>query len=96
MQFVIAKSTPYMISSMGYGTYFLFASFMTIAFLWVYFLLPETKGIRLEEMDALFGAVHSTSTSTSLRTNETEKESPEQPVRTSTELKKAEAMLESV
>jgi hypothetical protein len=96
MQLVIAKSTPYMISNMGYGTYFLFASFMTIAFLWVCFLLPETRGIRLEEMDALFGAIHPMQVSTSLRTDETGKESPERPPCASTELKKAEAMLESV
>lgn len=55
MQFVIAKSTPYMITSMSYGTYFFFAASMNIAFVWVFFLLPETKGVRLEEMDALFG-----------------------------------------
>ncbi|KAF8585353.1 general substrate transporter [Ramaria rubella] len=56
MQFVITKSTPFMITSLGYGTYFLFGASMTISFAWVWFLLPETKGLRLEDMDALFGS----------------------------------------
>jgi len=56
MQFVITKSTPFMITSMGFGTYFFFGASMTVSFVWVYFLLPETKGLRLEDMDALFGA----------------------------------------
>jgi len=44
-----------MLSSMGYGTYFFFAASTTIAFFWTYFILPETSGITLEEMDVLFG-----------------------------------------
>ena len=55
MQFVITKSTPFMITSMGYGTYFFFGASMTLSFAWVWFLLPETKGLRLEDMDAIFG-----------------------------------------
>jgi len=54
-QFIITKSTPFMLASMGFGTYFFFAAAMTIAFFWVYFLLPETSGRTLEEMDVLFG-----------------------------------------
>jgi Sugar (and other) transporter len=54
MQFIIAKSTPFMIG-MGHGTYFFFGAAMTVAFVWVWFLLPETKGLRLEEMDVIFG-----------------------------------------
>jgi hypothetical protein len=54
-QFIITKSTPFMLASMKYGTYFFFASAMTIAFFWTYFILPETSGVTLEEMDALFG-----------------------------------------
>lgn len=56
MNFVIARSTPYMINNIKYGTYFLFATFMTIGIPWVYFCVPETKGLTLEDMDHLFGS----------------------------------------
>lgn len=55
LNFVIARSVPYMISNIGYGTYFLFAAFITISVPWVFFFVPETKGLSLEDMDALFG-----------------------------------------
>lgn len=55
MQFIITKSTPFMITSMGYGTYFFFAASMTVSFAWVWFLLPETRGLHLEDMDVIFG-----------------------------------------
>jgi len=55
MNFVIARSVPYMITNIGYGTYFLFAAFMTVAIPWVYFFVPETKNLSLEDMDQLFG-----------------------------------------
>lgn len=52
--FIIARSTPYMISDLGYGAYFVFASFLVGMGIWSFFFVPETKGISLEEMDALF------------------------------------------
>lgn len=55
MNFVIARSVPYMISNIGFGTYFIFASFMTAAIPWVWFFVPETKGLSLEDVDQLFG-----------------------------------------
>lgn len=39
---------------MGYGVYFLFASLMIFSVIFVWFLIPETKGIPLESMDRLF------------------------------------------
>jgi hypothetical protein len=39
---------------MGFGVYFFFASLMILSALFVWFLLPETKGIPLESMDRLF------------------------------------------
>jgi hypothetical protein len=38
-----------------YGTYFVFASFITLSIPFVYFCVPETKGLSLEEIEALFG-----------------------------------------
>ncbi|KAG9656104.1 general substrate transporter, partial [Aureobasidium melanogenum] len=53
--FVIARSVPYMISNIGFGTYFVFASCTTLSILFVYFYVPETKGLSLEEIDVVFG-----------------------------------------
>jgi hypothetical protein len=43
-----------MISDLGYGAYFFFASILVAMGIWAFFFVPETKGITLEEMDALF------------------------------------------
>lgn len=52
--FLIARFTPQMFSAMGYGVYFFFASLMVLSVVFVFFLLPETKGVPLESMDRLF------------------------------------------
>ena len=46
---------PPMLESAGWGTYLFFACFCFFAVLWAYFLVPETKGKTLEEMDEVFG-----------------------------------------
>lgn len=43
-----------MFDAWGYGVYIFFASFMVISVIFVYFCIPETKGIPLEVMDRLF------------------------------------------
>jgi hypothetical protein len=53
--FVIARSVPYMVSNIGYGTYFVFATCLTLSIPFVYFCVPETNGLSLEEIDVLFG-----------------------------------------
>lgn len=55
LNFVIARSVPYMLTNIEYGTYFVFAACLTLAVPFVYFIVPETKGLSLEDMDALFG-----------------------------------------
>lgn len=55
--FVIARITPNMINGMGesgYGMYFLFGSVTVCAFVFVWFLIPETKSVPLDQMDRLF------------------------------------------
>jgi sugar porter (SP) family MFS transporter len=52
--FVISRTTPYMITSLGYGTYMFFGSLMIIMGFWAFFFIPETKGLTLEDMDYLF------------------------------------------
>lgn len=37
------------------GTWLLFGTFCALTFLFVFFLIPETKGMSLEKMDDLFG-----------------------------------------
>ncbi|KAG8745058.1 hypothetical protein FRC10_008910 [Ceratobasidium sp. 414] len=53
--FIVSRTTPYMITSLGYGTYFFFASLMIVFGTWAYFFIPETKGKTLEDMDEIFG-----------------------------------------
>lgn len=52
-QFVITKALPYIFSSLGYGTWFFFASWMLLATVWAFFFLPETKGKTLDEIDVI-------------------------------------------
>jgi sugar porter (SP) family MFS transporter len=57
--FVVARAVPTMlvtVGSDGYGTYLIFGSFCFAMFVFVWFFVPETKGISLEHMDKLFGA----------------------------------------
>jgi len=56
--FVVAQAVPRMLATVGkagYGTYFIFGSFCFAMFVFVWFLIPETKGLSLEKMDQLFG-----------------------------------------
>lgn len=52
--FLISRFTPQMFTSMGYGVYFFFASLMILSIVFVFFLIPETKGVPLESMETLF------------------------------------------
>lgn len=52
--FVVAQAVPHMLANVGhagYGTYFIFGSFCFSMFFFVWFLIPETKGLSLEKMD---------------------------------------------
>ncbi|KAK3693327.1 general substrate transporter [Podospora appendiculata] len=57
--FVVARAVPTMLVTAGgptgYGTYLIFGSFCFSMFFFVWFFIPETKGMSLESMDALFG-----------------------------------------
>ncbi|QKX53349.1 uncharacterized protein TRUGW13939_00427 [Talaromyces rugulosus] len=57
-QFAMTKALPYIFNSFGYGTWFFFASWMFLATVWSFFLLPETKGLTIEQMDKIFGYEH--------------------------------------
>ncbi|KAK4111475.1 putative sugar transporter protein [Canariomyces notabilis] len=56
--FIIARTVLTMQVTMGtagYGMFFLFGTFGWIMGIFVWFFIPETKGISLEKMDELFG-----------------------------------------
>lgn len=56
--FVVARATPNMMTTVGfngYGTFLIYGSFCFGMFFFVWFLVPETKGLSLEKMDDLFG-----------------------------------------
>lgn len=41
--YVVSRSTPYMISDLGYGTYFFFGSLMVLMGFWAMWCIRETK-----------------------------------------------------
>ncbi|KAI2604083.1 general substrate transporter [Hypoxylon fragiforme] len=54
--FIVGQVTPTMLNKIGYGTYILFGllTFMGAGFVW--WFVPETKRLTLEEMDVIFGS----------------------------------------
>ncbi|KAH6951271.1 general substrate transporter [Ilyonectria sp. MPI-CAGE-AT-0026] len=52
--YVVSRSTPYMISDIGYGTYFFYGALMVCMGFWAWWCIRETNGIPIEEMDILF------------------------------------------
>jgi tellurite resistance protein TehA-like permease len=60
-QFAITKALPYIFSSFGYGTWYFFAAWMIVAAVWAFFLLPETKGLTIEQMDLILYVISSVS-----------------------------------
>lgn len=54
--FAIAFFVPPMLNAWEWGTYIFFAGFLLVGICWVYFFLPETKNVTLEEMDKVFGS----------------------------------------
>ncbi|KAK0306621.1 hypothetical protein LTR54_009275 [Friedmanniomyces endolithicus] len=55
--FVVTKALPSMYTSMGYGVYVFFATMLVLASVYAWFFIYETKGLRIDQMDELFGFV---------------------------------------
>ncbi|EJD45570.1 general substrate transporter [Auricularia subglabra TFB-10046 SS5] len=53
--FIVGQVTPSMRTAMPYGTFIFFGAFSFLGGLFIWFFVPETKGLTLEEMDAAFG-----------------------------------------
>lgn len=54
MNFTVAMVTPHMIDNIGYKTYIVFMCFCVVGFIYSVFILPELKGLSLEEVDRVF------------------------------------------
>jgi len=54
--FIVGQVTPDMISGISYGTYLVFGILTTIGAGFIWFFVPETKRLTLEEMDIIFGS----------------------------------------
>ena len=57
--FAVSRAVPPMLEGMGtggFGTYIFFSCFCFTMAVFVWFLVPETKGLSLESMDELFGS----------------------------------------
>ncbi|KAF8807700.1 general substrate transporter [Phlegmacium glaucopus] len=52
---IVGEVTPYLQEAIAWRLYPMHGFFCILSFVLVYFLYPETKGIPLEEMDAVFG-----------------------------------------
>ncbi|KAL4731674.1 hypothetical protein ACLX1H_000652 [Fusarium chlamydosporum] len=52
--FLVSRFTEQMFAAMGYGVYMFFASLSFLAFIFAFFLIPETSGIPLEQVHRLF------------------------------------------
>ncbi|CAI6336047.1 unnamed protein product [Periconia digitata] len=55
--FIVGQVTPDMLENLTYGTYIFFGLLTTMGAVFIWFFVPETKGLSLEEMDILFGSV---------------------------------------
>lgn len=54
--FIIGQITPDLLENITYGTYILFGLITTLGAAFIWFLVPETKRLTLEEMDTIFGS----------------------------------------
>jgi hypothetical protein len=55
---IIAVITPYLVgqdrANLGARVFFLWGSLCAVCFVYAYFLVPETKGLTLEQIDKMF------------------------------------------
>ncbi|KAK2595608.1 hypothetical protein QQS21_006655 [Conoideocrella luteorostrata] len=53
--FIVGVATPPMLEKLSFGTYVFFGAWCFVSVFWAFFLVPETKGKTLEQMDEVFG-----------------------------------------
>ncbi|KAI9051852.1 hypothetical protein LZ554_004113 [Drepanopeziza brunnea f. sp. 'monogermtubi'] len=54
--FIVGQVTPDLIADVSYGTYLLFGGLTFLGAAFIFFFVPETKRVSLEEMDVIFGS----------------------------------------
>ncbi|KAF6839163.1 quinate permease [Colletotrichum musicola] len=54
--FIVGQVTPDMLEKITYGTYILFGLLTYLGAVFIWFFVPETKRLSLEEMDLVFGS----------------------------------------
>ncbi|KIW30812.1 uncharacterized protein PV07_02512 [Cladophialophora immunda] len=54
--FIVGQVTPDMITGITYGTFIIFGILITMGAGFIWFFVPETKQLSLEEMDLVFGS----------------------------------------
>jgi hypothetical protein len=54
--FIVGQVTPDMIEGIRYGTFILFGVLISLGAAFIWFYVPETKRLTLEEMDTVFGS----------------------------------------
>jgi len=57
IDFVVSYNTPTWISALGWKIFIMYACINVGAMATFSLIIPETKGLSLEEMDVIFGAV---------------------------------------
>lgn len=67
--YVVTKALPSMYTSLGYGIYVFFATSLICAAVYAFFFIHETKGLRMDQMDQLFGCMKVESTPLVARNN---------------------------
>ncbi|SCZ99066.1 BZ3500_MvSof-1268-A1-R1_Chr3-1g05791 [Microbotryum saponariae] len=68
--FAVVRIMPVALTNLGGKAYFPFAAIFITAGPFVYFLVPETKGLPLEAMDDLFGVAEMTDAERAVLANE--------------------------
>ncbi|EIW84370.1 general substrate transporter [Coniophora puteana RWD-64-598 SS2] len=53
--FIVGQVTPTMLTEITYGTFLFFGCITFLGAMFIWLLVPETKGLTLEEMDDVFG-----------------------------------------
>ncbi|GAB7358845.1 hypothetical protein MBLNU230_g4068t1 [Neophaeotheca triangularis] len=53
--FIVTKALPSMYTSMEYGVYIFFATMLIFAAIYAFFFIQETRGLRMDQMDEIFG-----------------------------------------